>query len=491
MSRIEEMLKSTAGWSAGIRKAARGYVKAYRAEHDSIGERKVPEHAYYGIQTLRAAENFRITGLSIHPEIINSLVMIKKAAAITNCEIGILSPGISDAITAACDEILCGSFLDQFVVDPIQGGAGTSLNMNANEVIANRAAELLGGSKGDYSVVHPNDHVNLSQSTNDVIPTAARMTIVRLLMNLSLQLQCLNLALSKKAEEFDHVIKMGRTQMQDAVPIRLGQEFKAYADTIDRSIVRIRKAIDEMRIVNIGGTAIGTGINADKEYLQRIVPVLNKVSGMELIQADNLIDSTQNMDPFVAVSGAVKTCAVSMSKIASDLRLMSSGPKAGFGEIRLPAMQNGSSIMPGKVNPVVPEVVNQVAFNVIGNDVTITLAAEAGQLELNAFEPVICYNLFQSIDTLGYAAETFTDNCIIGITADEDRCRELVENSIGIVTALTPFVGYECAADVAKESLNSGRPVREIILEEKLIDPEELDHILDPYSMTEPACLKN
>ena len=338
MSRIEEMLKSTAAWNADIRKAIRGRVKAFRAEHDSIGERKVPEHAYYGVQTLRAAENFRITGLSIHPEIINSLVMIKKAAAITNCEIGMLSPEISEAITAACDEILSGGLIDQFVVDPIQGGAGTSLNMNANEVIANRAAELLGGSKGDYSVVHPNDHVNLSQSTNDVIPTAARMTIVRLLMNLRLQLQCLHLALLKKAEEFDHVIKMGRTQMQDAVPIRLGQEFRAYADTIERSITRISKAIDEMRVINIGGTAIGTGINADKKYLQRIVPVLKAVSGMDLKQADNLIDSTQNLDPFVSVSGAVKTCAVSMSKIANDLRLMSSGPKAGFGEIRLPAM---------------------------------------------------------------------------------------------------------------------------------------------------------
>ena len=368
-------------------------------------------------------------------------MLIKKAAAITNSEIGLLDPLISEAIVKACDEILTGRFRRDFVVDPIQGGAGTSLNMNANEVIANRAIELLGGEKGDYRIVHPNDHVNLSQSTNDVIPTAGKMTTVRLLNNLMKQLLSLQKALSKKAAEFNHVIKMGRTQMQDAVPIRLGQEFKAYADAIRRDIDRIEKAIDEMRPLNMGGTAIGTGINADEAYLDLIVPVLNEVSGMNFVQADNLIDATQNLDPFVAVSGAVKTCAVALSKIANDLRLMSSGPRAGFGEINLPAKQNGSSIMPGKVNPVIPEVVNQVAFNVIGNDMTITMAAEAGQLELNAFEPIIFYNLFQSIDTLGFAVETFVENCIVGITANEERCRELVENSVGMVTTLAPVLG--------------------------------------------------
>ena len=489
----EDRMKSTVGLKAGaaiVQTEAGHREKAYRTEHDSIGDKAVPADAYYGVQTLRAVENFHITGLSLHPEMINSLALLKKAAAITNREIGVLAPAISEAIVKACEEILDGKFTTSFVVDPIQGGAGTSLNMNANEVIANRAIEHLGGRKGNYSVVHPNDHVNLSQSTNDVIPTAGRMTTMRLLRKLRMQLLCLELALSKKAVEFDHVIKMGRTQMQDAVPIRLGQEFKAYADAIRRDIGRIEKAVDEMRPVNMGGTAIGTGVNADAAYLKRIVPVINEVSGLDLVQADNLIDATQNLDPFVAVSGAVKTCAVTLSKIANDLRLMSSGPKAGFGEINLPARQNGSSIMPGKVNPVIPEVVNQVAFNVIGNDMTVTLAAEAGQLELNAFEPIIFYNLFQSIDTLGYAVETFVDNCVTGITANEARCRELVENSVGIVTTLAPIIGYQKAADIAKKALARNRPVREIILEEKIFSPEEIDRILDPVSMTEPGFIR-
>lgn len=486
---IEEMLRTTLGWPAGTRvipDIEELEQDRFRIEHDSIGDKKVPADAYYGVQTLRAAENFRITGLNMHPEMINSLVQIKKAAAITNARTGTLDPKRCEAIVKACDEILAGSFRMHFVVDPIQGGAGTSLNMNANEVIANRAIEILGGQKGDYTIVHPNDHVNLSQSTNDVIPTAGKMTTVRLLLHLRLQLQCLQLALSKKAEEFDHVIKMGRTQMQDAVPIRLGQEFRAYADAVTRSIGRIEKAADEMRPINMGGTAIGTGVNADPAYLRMIVPVLNEVSGMEMVQATDLIDSTQNLDPFVAVSGAVKSCAVTLSKIANDLRLMSSGPRAGFGEINLPAMQNGSSIMPGKVNPVIPEVVNQVSFNVIGNDLTITLAAEAGQLELNAFEPIIFYNLFQSIDTLGFATETFVDNCITGITANEERCRELAENSVGTVTVLAPVIGYQKAADIAKKALQQNRSVREVLLEEHVMEPEELSRVLDPVKMTEP-----
>jgi aspartate ammonia-lyase len=489
----EDKLKSTIGLTSGMAivqtEAGQG-GKAYRTEHDSVGDKAVPKDAYYGVQTLRAVENFRITGLSLHPEMINSLALLKKAAAITNREIGVLDPVISEAIVKACDEILEGKLREGFVVDPIQGGAGTSLNMNANEVIANRAIEHLGGRKGDYTVVHPNDHVNLSQSTNDVIPTAGKMTTMRLLKKLRMQLLCLELALSKKAVEFNHVIKMGRTQMQDAVPIRLGQEFKAYADAIKRDIGRIERAAEEMRPVNMGGTAIGTGVNADTAYLQRIVPVINEVSELDLIQAKNLIDATQNLDPFVAVSGAIKTCAVTLSKIANDLRLMSSGPKAGFGEINLPARQNGSSIMPGKVNPVIPEVVNQVAFNAIGNDVTITLAAEAGQLELNAFEPIIFYNLFQSIDTLGYAVETFVDNCVTGITANEERCRELVENSVGIVTTLAPIIGYQQAADIAKKALKQNRPVREVILEDKILSPEEIDRILDPIGMTEPGFIR-
>lgn len=427
----------------------------YRVEKDSIGVKDIPEEVYYGVQTLRAAENFHITGLNMHPEIINSLAYIKKASAITNCEVGILEKKKAQAIVQACDEIIEGKFHDDFIVDPIQGGAGTSLNMNANEVIANRAIEILGGKKGDYTIVNPNDDVNCGQSTNDVIPTAGKMTSLHLLQNLKKQLLRLYDALNEKAKEFDHVIKMGRTQMQDAVPIRLGQEFKAYSVAIMRDIHRMDKAMDEMRTLNMGGTAIGTGINADENYLRRIVPNLSEISGMEFIQAFDLIDATQNLDSFVAVSGAVKACAVTLSKMSNDLRLMSSGPRAGFGEINLPAKQNGSSIMPGKVNPVIPEVVNQVAFNIIGNDMTITMAAEAGQLELNAFEPIIFYCMFQSIDTLGYAVETLVDNCIVGITANEERCRQLVENSVGIITAICPHVGYEKTADIAKKAINS------------------------------------
>lgn len=460
---------------------------AYRKEQDSIGIKNVPKGVYYGVQSLRAAENFHITGLNMHPEIINSLAYIKKAAAITNCEVGLLDKRIAQAIVQACDEILDGHFRQDFIVDPIQGGAGTSLNMNANEVIANRAIEILGGEKGDYSVVNPNDHVNCSQSTNDVIPTAGKMTALRLLKNLKKELLRLYDALSDKAREFDHVIKMGRTQMQDAVPIRLGQEFQAYSVAIRRDINRMDKAMDEMRFLNMGGTAVGTGINADEAYLRRIVPNLVEVSDMDLVQAFDLIDATQNLDPFVSVSGAIKACAVTLSKIANDLRLMSSGPRAGFGEINLPAKQNGSSIMPGKVNPVIPEVVNQVAFNIIGNDVTITMAAEAGQLELNAFEPIIFYCMFQSIDTLAYAVQTFVDNCIRGITANEIRCRYLAENSVGIITAISPHVGYQKAAEIAKKALITGDSVRKLVLEEKLLDEKELDRILDPLQLTEPG----
>ena len=459
----------------------------YRVEKDSIGAKDVPENVYYGVQSLRAAENFHITGLTMHPEFINSLAYIKKAAAITNCEAGLLDKKIAAAIVKACDEIIDGRLHDYFIVDPIQGGAGTSMNMNANEVIANRAIDILGGTKGDYSLVHPNDHVNYSQSTNDVIPTAGKMTALRLLKNLKAEIFKLHEALIAKAKEFDHVIKMGRTQMQDAVPIRLGQEFQAYADAIMRDVRRMDKAMDEMRSLNMGGTAVGTGINADELYLKRIVPNLSEISDMEFVQAFDLIDATQNLDPFVSVSGAVKACAVTLSKMANDLRLMSSGPRAGFGEINLPAKQNGSSIMPGKVNPVIPEVVNQVAFYVIGNDMTITMAAEGGQLELNAFEPIIFYCLFQSIDTLAYAVQTFVDNCITGITANEERCRYLVESSVGVITAISPHVGYQKAADIAKKALRTGESIRSLILKEGLLTEQELDEILDPIQMTEPG----
>lgn len=459
----------------------------YRIEQDSIGTKDVPLGVYYGVQSLRASENFHITGLNMHPEIINSLAYIKKAAAITNCEVGMLDKHIASAIVKACDEILEGKMHDAFIVDPIQGGAGTSLNMNANEVIANRAIEIMGGQKGDYHIVNPNDHVNCGQSTNDVIPTAGKMTSLRLLKNLKKELLRLHKALTEKSEEFDHVIKMGRTQMQDAVPIRLGQEFKAYSVAVMRDIHRMEKAMDEMRTLNMGGTAVGTGINADENYLKWIVPNLSEIADMEFVQAFDLIDATQNLDPFVAVSGAVKACAVTLSKIANDLRLMSSGPRAGFAEINLPPRQNGSSIMPGKINPVIPEVVNQVAFNIIGNDMTITMAAEAGQLELNAFEPIIFYCMFQTIDTLAYAVQTFVDNCVSGITANENRCRYLVENSVGIITAICPHVGYQKAAEIAKEAMKTGESVRTLILRTGLLDENALDNILQPEHMTQPG----
>ena len=459
----------------------------YRSEHDSVGERSVPKDVYYGVQSLRAAENFPITGLAVHPEQINSIAEIKKASAITNLEIGLLDKRVADAIVRACDEIAAGRLHEAFIVDPIQGGAGTSLNMNANEVIANRAIELLGGQKGDYTLVNPNDHVNYGQSTNDVFPSAGKLAVLKLLVRAQIQLERLSEALEAKAEEFDDVLKMGRTQMQDAVPIRLGQEFRAYSRVVRRDIARFERAKDEMRRLNMGGTAIGTGINADERYLRRIIPNLSKVTGLELVQASDLIDATQNLDGLVAVSGAVKTCAVNLSKMSNDLRLMSSGPRCGFSEINLPPRQNGSSIMPGKVNPVIPEVVSQVAFNIIGNDVTVTMAAEAGQLELNAFEPIIFYNLIQSVETLTYAVHTFVDNCVTGITANRERCRDMVEHSVGIITALCPHVGYEKAAEVAKRAIETGAPVRRLILEEGLLDEAALDKILDPYSMTEPG----
>lgn len=456
-----------------------------RIEFDSIGDMHVPIEAYYGVQTLRAKNNFHITNRTIHPELIISLAEIKKAAAITNIDINKLNRKVGAAIIQACNEIISGRLHDEFIVDPIQGGAGTSANMNANEVIANRAIEILGGKKGDYSLVHPNDHVNMAQSTNDVFPTAGKLVIIKMLVNAVCELERLYEVLEEKAIEFNDVIKMGRTQLQDAVPIRLGQSFHAFASVIKRDISRLTKVQEEMLTVNMGATAIGTSINVSLEYLKNITLNLKKVTGLNLTQAEDLIDGTQNLDGFVSVSGVLKTCAVNLSKMANDLRLLSSGPKTGLGEINLPSMQNGSSIMPGKINPVIPEVVSQVAFNIMGNDFTITMAAEAGQLELNAFEPVLFYNLFESIETLRNATKTFVDNCILGITANKERCAHLVENSVGIVTVLCPYIGYKKSADIAKEALKTGISVKEIILREGILSIRELDEILDPVSMTE------
>ena len=455
----------------------------YREETDSIGTKQVPIDAYYGVQSLRAAENFRITGKKVHQEIINSIVEIKLAAAMTNGEAGIIDNNVANAIMDACREILAGKYVDNFIVDSIQGGAGTSLNMNANEVIANRAIELLGGTKGDYLIVHPNDHVNCGQSTNDVYPSAGKIAIIRLLQKTIEQLDYMYQTLLKKAEDFNDIIKMGRTEMQDAVPISFGQVFNAYASAILRDKKRFKSAIKEMSKLNMGGTAVGTGINADSTYIKNIVPNLAKITKLELEQAEDLIDSTQNLDSFVYVSGIVKSCATTLSKISNDLRLMSSGPRTGFGEINLVPKQNGSSIMPGKVNPVIPEVINQIAFNIIGNDTTVTHAAEAGQLELNAFEPIIFHCLFESLDTLCNGIKIFTNDCIKDITVNESQCEENIQRSIGIVTALCPYIGYTKAAKLAKKALYENKNIRDVVEQEKLIAPDKIDSILNPVNM--------
>lgn len=415
-----------------------------RMEHDSIGALNVPAEAYYGVQSMRAATNFQITHRPLHPVLIDSIVMVKKAAAITNEKSGKLDQQIAQAIIQACDEILDGNLRDQFIVDAIQGGAGTSANMNANEVIANRAIEILGGTKGDYSIVHPNDHVNMSQSTNDVIPTAGKITVLKLLPQTIKELEKLEKAMEEKEAEFDDILKMGRTQLQDAVPMRLGQSFGAFAHVLKRDIKRLKNVMDEMKVLNIGATAIGTAINVAPYYLANISYELSKVAGISLKQADDLIDATQNLDGFVSVSGVLKTCAVDISKISNDLRLMSSGPRTGLSEINLPARQNGSSIMPGKINSVIPEVVSQVAYLIIGHDYTITMAAEAGQ------------------------------------------CEEYIEKSVGISTALCPYIGYAKSAEIAKKSLKTGISVKELVLEEGLLKEEELKEILKPEKMTQP-----
>lgn len=459
----------------------------FRIEKDSVGKKEVPVEAYYGVNSLRAAENFTITGKRMHPMQIVSLAEIKKACAIANCDAGVITEEVKDAIVQASEEVIDGKLHDQFIVDPIQGGAGTSGNMNANEVIANRANEILGGELGAYDRVHPNDHVNNGQSTNDVYPTSGKLTALKLVPQTIEELKKLREALLAKSEEFDKVIKMGRTQMQDAVPIRLGQEFHAYATAIGRDIKRIEHAFEELKVVNMGGSAIGTGINVDTGYFERVVPELAKVTGLDLKQAEDLVDGTQNIECFTVASSSLKSAAVNLSKMSNDLRLMSSGPRTGFGEINLPSRQNGSSIMPGKINPVIPEVVTQVAYNVIGNDVTITMAAEAGQLELNAFEPVVFYNLFESIETLSHAVATLRDNCIVGITANVERCQSLVDNSVGVITAIVPHVGYKQAADIADEAIATGKPVRDLVLRDKLLTEEELNEILEPVAMTEPG----
>ena len=459
-----------------------------RKEHDFLGEMEIPDNVYYGVQTLRALENFNISGvtLSFYPVLIEALAMVKKAAALANCDLGLMSKPITDAIVKACDEIINGKFHSHFVVDMIQGGAGTSTNMNANEVIANRALEILGYEKGDYQHCHPNNHVNLSQSTNDAYPTSVKIALINSNKKLTEVLQELVQSFRNKAKEFSHIIKMGRTQLQDAVPMTLGQEFEAYAVMLNEEVQRLEQNVKLFLEVNMGATAIGTGINSHPDYSEKVINHLNDVTGLSIMLADNLVEATQDTGAFIMYSSAVKRLAVKLSKICNDLRLLSSGPRTGIHEINLPPMQPGSSIMPGKVNPVIPEVVNQIAFKVIGNDLVVTMAAEGGQLELNVFEPVIVQSLFESIEMLKNGMMTLKEKCIDGISANEDRCRELVEKSIGIVTALNPALGYETCTKLAKEALETNRGVYELVLEKKLLSKTELDDLLKPENMIKP-----
>jgi len=459
----------------------------YRVEEDLLGKKEVPASAYYGVQTVRACENFNITGYKLHSELIVSLALVKKASALANMEIGSLEHTIGNAIVKAAEEIASGELHDQFIVDPIQGGAGTSINMNANEVIANRALEIIGEKKGNYDKIHPNIHVNMAQSTNDAFPTSIHIATIVLMEKLEQTMEKLKTTFEKKGKEFDHIIKMGRTHLQDAVPIRLGQEFQAYGRVLSRDIQRLQRVYDGLYEVNLGATAVGTGLNADPTYMKRAVEILKELTALPLRNANDLVDATQNTDTYTEVSSVLKICMLNMSKIANDLRLMASGPRAGFAEVTLPARQPGSSIMPGKVNPVICEVVNQVAFQVAGNDQTISMASEAGQFELNVMEPVLVFNLHQSLQMVNQVLKTFNDYCIAGIEANIDKCKTDVEKSIGVITALNPHVGYKVATKVAKEALETGISVREILLRDQILTPVAIEQILDPFEMTRPG----
>ena len=467
-------------------------MSAYRNEHDLLGDKNVPSAAYYGVHTLRAKENFDITGISIavYPDLIRALAQIKKAAALANQQLGLLDPKLAAAIAAACDEIGAGKFHDEFIVDVIQGGAGTSTNMNANEVIANRALELLGHQRGEYQYLHPNEHVNMSQSTNDVYPTALKLATYVGIFGLVDAMAYLRRAFERKAEEFADVLKMGRTQLQDAVPMTLGQEFLTYAVMLGEDEERLKEAAMLIREINLRATAIGTGICSDPDYTPLVCRKLAEISGIPVVTAPNLIEATQDCGAFVQLSGVLKRVAVKLSKSCNDLRLLSSGPRAGLGEINLPPRQAGSSIMPGKVNPVIPEVVNQIAFEVIGNDMTVTFAAEAGQLQLNAFEPIIAHSLFKSVNHLRRGCVTLADLCIDGITANRELLMNSVRNSIGIVTALNPYIGYANATEVAAEAHATGKGVAEIVLAKGLMSQEMLDKVLRPEVLTCPQELE-
>jgi aspartate ammonia-lyase len=448
-----------------------------RREADSLGEWELPAEALYGVHTARAAANFPITGtlLRDYPEVIQSLGMVKKAAALANMELGALEPGIGQAIMRGCDRVISGEANSAFIVDMLQGGAGTSCNMNANEVVANLALRELQRVPGRYDIIHPNDHVNLSQSTNDAYPSAVRLTMVRMCPSLIEELKALKASFLARGVVFHDIIKVGRTQLMDAVPMRLGDEFRAFGVTIGEDIDRLTEVANLLREINLGGTAIGTGINTPKGYVDVVIRHLSEISGERMISAGDLIEATSDMGAFVTFSGVLKRIAVKLSKICNDLRLLNSGPRAGFGEIKLPAVQAGSSIMPGKVNPVIPEVINQIAYQVIGNDLTVTLGAEAGQLQLNAMEPVIVFNILQSMRMLTRGMKVLREKCVDGIEADAARCRALLEHSLVAVTAINPYVGYAKASAVAKEALLTGQSLRAVVLAKGLMTQAQLD----------------
>ena len=458
-----------------------------RLEKDSLGTKEVPEEAYYGVQTLRALENFPITGIRVHKELVLALAEVKKAAANANMHTKMLSDTLGKAIVTAADEVIEGKFSDQFIVDSIQGGAGTSINMNMNEVLANRALEIIGEEKGNYDVCSPNTHVNMSQSTNDTIPTAIKIAAFRMADDLLLTMQHLKKEFLNKENEFQNVLKMGRTHLQDAVPIRLGQEFGAYSEVVERDIRRVTQAAQEMLTINLGATAVGTGLNAKPEYIEKVASQLSSQLGVKLDVSKSLVDGTQNTDGYTSLSASLKVAALNMSKICNDIRLMASGPMTGFQEIYLPARQPGSSIMPGKVNPVMIEVVNQVAFQVSGNDQSIGMASEAGQFELNVMGPVIAFNLLQSLEIMKNGLDVFTRYAVSGIEANIERCREYVEQSYGIITALNPHIGYETASKVVKQARETGLTIEEICKAHDLLTKKELETILDPVEMTTPG----
>lgn len=460
---------------------------AFRIEKDYLGEMNVPLTAYYGVQTARARENFPISGQTSLPVFTLAMVFIKKAAAMVNIGLGCLDEKIGNMIIQACDRIVNGEFRDQFLVDVYQAGAGTSHHMNVNEVIANVAIEMLGGVKGDYSVVHPNDHVNYGQSTNDVYPTAMRIAALQLSERLVKNLDDLSATFKKKAQSFDSIVKSGRTHLQDAVPIRVGQEFSGYADSLAKATRGVEKAGESLKELGIGGSAAGTGINTHPEYAFRIVEVLKKIVGLDIRRAKNRFEAMQSNAPCVELSGALRTLAVEFIRIANDLRLMYSGPNTGLAEIELPAVQPGSSIMPGKVNPVIPEMMNMVCFSVMGNDLSIAMAAQAGQFELNVMMPLIQYKLLDSLSILSNATKIFHEKCIKGLSVNEKRCQDYALRSLGIVTVLNPVIGYAKASEVVKESMRTGKSPREIILERKILSVEEVNEVLSPMSMTEPC----